>query len=297
MAGQMDRHHHGAGNCIKVSHGIEAQVVGVDKTIVHIQQHRTAGPTHQLNKLALVTGASRGIGAAIAERLAADGIAVNVNYAASPARAEAVVAAIKKAGGQAEAVAADLSGVEGTKTLIAAIDKAFGGRFSGRLDILVNNAGTAGFGLFLESSDESYDKHFNLNVRAPILLAKDAAKRMTKAGWGRIISVASAFGEAAPLPGVTLHIASKFALHGFTRGLSRELGGAGITVNGIQPGPINTELSPNAGTPEYDAMVKLTSVGRFGDAEEIASAAAFLAGPQSAFINGENLTVDGGWSA
>ena len=114
--------------------------------------------------------------------------------------------------------------------------------------------------------------------------------------WGRIINIGSVFGEAAPLPGVTMYIATKFAVHGFTRGLSRELGSTGITVNGIQPGPIDTELSPEDG-PYSEVMKKLTSVGRYGRVEEIASAVAFLANPESKFINGENLTVDGGWNA
>jgi 3-oxoacyl-[acyl-carrier protein] reductase len=249
------------------------------------------------NKLALVTGSSRGIGAAIAARLAADGASVIVHYANSAGLADEVVKDIRKAGGKAETVGANLSTVEGTNALIAAIDQAFGGNFSGRLDILVNNAGTVEYGPFLESSDQSYDNHFNLNIRAPIALAKDAGKRMAKTGWGRIINIASAFGEAAPLPGVTLYIATKFALHGFTRGLSRELGPLGITVNGIQPGPTDTELSPNPGDAAYDAMVKLTSVGRFGKATEIAAAVAYLAHPDAGFTNGENLTVDGGWNA
>ncbi|HVG26881.1 MAG TPA: 3-oxoacyl-ACP reductase family protein [Acidobacteriaceae bacterium] len=249
------------------------------------------------NKLALVTGSSRGIGAAIATRLAAEGAYVLVNYAASPGRAAEVVAEIVKAGGHAEAVQADLGSADGPKTLIASVDKAFAGRFGGRLDVLVNNAGTVEFGPFLESSDGSYDKHFNLNVRSLIELSKDAAKRMAKAGWGRIINIGSAFGEAAPLPGVTLYIATKFAVHGFTRALSRELGSTGVTVNGVQPGPIDTELSPDDNGPAAQTMKKLTSVGRFGRAEEIASAVAFLANPEAAFINGENLTVDGGWNA
>jgi 3-oxoacyl-[acyl-carrier protein] reductase len=248
------------------------------------------------NKLALITGSSRGIGAAIAKRLAEDGAAVLVNYSASPQRAESVVNDIRKAGGQAESVQADLGSPEGPKTLIGEIDNAFGGKFAGRLDILVNNAGTVEFGPFLDSSDQSYDKHFNLNVRSLIELSKDAAKRMVKAGGGRIINIGSAFGEAAPLPGVTLYIATKFAVHGFTRALSRELGSAGVTVNGVQPGPIDTELSPENG-PNAEVMKKLTSVGRFGKVEEIAAAVAFLAGPEAAFINGENLTVDGGWNA
>jgi 3-oxoacyl-[acyl-carrier protein] reductase len=198
-------------------------------------------------KLALVTGASRGIGAAIAARLARDGASVIVHYASSSERAEAVVKEIRDAGGEAEAVGANLSTLEGVRSLIDSLNAAFGGRFEGRLDILVNNAGTVEYGPFLDSSETSYDTHFNLNVRAPIELAKDAAARMVAAGWGRIINVGSAFGEAAPLPGVTLYIASKFALRGFTRGLSRELGKYGVTVNAVQPGPIDTELAPQPG--------------------------------------------------
>jgi 3-oxoacyl-[acyl-carrier protein] reductase len=249
------------------------------------------------NKLALVTGSSRGIGAAIALRLASEGASVIVNYAASSARARDVVSEITKAGGHAEAVQADLSTVEGTKALAACIDEAFGGKFCGRLDILVNNAGTVEFGPFLESLDESYDKHFNLNVRSLIALSKDAAARMTKAGWGRIINIGSCLGEAAPLPGVTLYVATKFAVQGFTRALSRELGPTGVTVNNVQPGAIDTELSPDDNGPAAQTMKKLMSVGRFGKAEEVANAVSFLANPESAFINGESLTIDGGWNA
>jgi 3-oxoacyl-[acyl-carrier protein] reductase len=249
------------------------------------------------NKLALVTGSSRGIGAAIAIRLAAEGASVIVNYAASPERAEKVVKEIRDAGGKAEAVGADLSSTEGTNKLVASIDRAFGGSFGGRLDILVNNAGSVVFGPFMQGADDSYDRHFNLNVRSVIALSKDAARRMIPKRWGRIINIGSAFGEAAQVPGVTMYVATKFAVHGFTRGLSRELGATGITVNAVQPGFIDTELSPDDGGPNAEAMKKLTSVGRFGRVEEIASAVVFLAHPESAFINGENLTVDGGWNA
>ena len=248
-------------------------------------------------KLALVTGASRGIGAAIASRLARDGASVIVHYASSSARAEAVVKAIRDEGGEAEAVGANLAEPEGVTALIDSLSGVFGGKFEGRLDILVNNAGTVEYGPFLESSEASYDTHFNLNVRAPIELAKDAAKRMIKTGWGRIINVGSAFGEAAPLPGVTLYIASKFAIRGFTRGLSRELGKYGVTVNAVQPGPIDTELAPQPGTEEHATMTKLASVGRFGKPEEIAAAVAYLASPEAGYTTGESLTVDGGWIA
>jgi 3-oxoacyl-[acyl-carrier protein] reductase len=153
------------------------------------------------------------------------------------------------------------------------------------------------FGPFLESSQDSYDKHFNLNVRSLIALSKGAAKRMVKAGWGRIINIGSFHGESAPLSGVALHVATKFAVRGFTRALSRELGPTGVTVNNVQPGAIDTELSPDDNGPAAQTMKKLMSVGRFGRAEEVAPAVSFLADPDSAFINGESLTVDGGWNA
>ncbi len=219
------------------------------------------------------------------------------HYATSAERAEAVVNEIRDAGGEAEAVGANLSNLEGVRCLIDSLNGAFGGRFEGRLDILVNNAGTVEYEPFLDSSETSYDSHFSLNFRAPIELAKDATARMVAPGWGRIINVGSAFGEAAPLPGVTLYIASKFALRGFTRRLSRELGKYGVTVNAVQPGPIDTELAPQPATEDHATMVKLASVGRFGKPEEIAAAVAYLASPEAGFTTGASLTVDGGWIA
>ena len=247
------------------------------------------------NKLALVTGSSRGIGAAIAIRLAADGASVIVNYAAYSGTCGNGRQGNPRCRRISRGRGADLSTIEGTNKLIAYISQAFGGSFGGRLDILVNNAGTVVFGPFMEGAEDSYDKHFNLNVRSVIALSKDAARRMIPQKWGRIINIGSIHGASAPIPGVTMYVASKFAVHGFTRGLSRELGATGVTVNAVQPGFIDTELSPADSNAE--AMKKLTSVGRFGRAEEIASAVAFLAHPDSAFINGGNLTVDGGWSA
>jgi len=249
------------------------------------------------HKLALVTGASRGIGAAIAARLAREGAAVIVNYSASADKAEAVVNAIRAEGGQAEAVGADLSTLAGVAKLLAAVDGAFGGQYKGRLDILVNNAGTVDYGPFVDATDDAYDRQFNLNVRAPVALARDAAKRMIPVGWGRIINIGSAFGEAAPLPGVTLYIATKFAVRGLTKGLSRELGQYGITVNAVQPGPTDTELAPPPGSEAHAIMTRLASVGRFARVDEIAAAVAYIASPEAAYTNGESLTVDGGWNA
>nr|WP_304413304.1 SDR family oxidoreductase [Terriglobus sp. TAA 43] len=135
-----------------------------------------------------------------------------------------------------------------------------------------------------------------ISVRPVIELSKNAAQRMIPQKWGRIINIGSVFGEGAPLPGVTMYIATKFAVHGFTRGLSRELGVVEITVNGVQPGPIVTEMSPE-NAPHSEVMKKLTSLGCYGRVEEVASAVASLALPESAYINGETLTVDGGWNA
>jgi 3-oxoacyl-[acyl-carrier protein] reductase len=248
------------------------------------------------SKLALVTGASRGIGAAIAIRLAQEGASVIVHYSASKARAEGVLDQIRKAGGQAEAVGADLYKKDAVKTLVASIDKAFGGKFGGRLDILVNNAGTVDFGPFLETSEETYDRMFDLNVRALMNVTRELGKRMVKSGWGRIINIGAGLGESAPLPGVTLYCVTKFAVQGFTRALSRELGSTGVTVNNVQPGPVDTELNPADG-PYAEAMKKITSVGHFGKPDDVAYAVAFLASPESSFINGISLSVDGGWRA
>jgi 3-oxoacyl-[acyl-carrier protein] reductase len=248
-------------------------------------------------KLALVTGSSRGIGAAIARRLAADGASVLVHYGSNRDRAEAMVSEIKQTGRDAEAVGADLTLHAGPQALLEQVDKAFAGKFSGRLDVLVNNAGIVEFSSLMDSTDEAFDKQFNLHVRAVFQLSREAARRMAKVGWGRIINIGSVFGEKVPLPGVGLYSATKFAINGLTRGWSRDLGATGVTVNNVQPGPIDTELNPDDNGAMAEVQKKLTSLGRYGRAPEIAEAVAFLASPQAAFINGESLTVDGGWNA
>ncbi len=248
------------------------------------------------NKLALVTGASGGIGSAVARRLAADGANVLVHYGSSREAAETVVRDIQAAGGAAEAVGADLSDHAGPAALLAQLDLAFGGRFAGRLDVLVNNAGTLDFGSLTEATDESFDHLFNLNVRAVFQLSREAARRMTRAGWGRIINMGSVFGEAAPVSGLSLYGATKFAVRGFTRAWSRDLGPAGITVNNVQPAVVQPEPQPLEG-PTFEAMQRFTSVGRLGTPAEVAEAVAFLASPRAGFINGASLNVDGGWGA
>jgi 3-oxoacyl-[acyl-carrier protein] reductase len=247
-------------------------------------------------KLAVVTGASGGIGSQVARRLARDGASVLVHFNSNREDAEAVVRDIEATGGQAETFGADLGHPEGPAALIDRLDESFGGRFAGRLDVLVNNAGTLEFATLTDITDESFDRLFNVNVRACFQLAREAARRMTAAGWGRIINMGSVFGEAAPAPGLSIYCGTKFALRGLTRAWSRDLGPAGITVNNIQPALIQNEPVPTDG-PAYEAMERFSSVGRFGNAAEIAEAVAFLANPSSGYINGESLTVDGGWSA
>jgi 3-oxoacyl-[acyl-carrier protein] reductase len=247
-------------------------------------------------KLALVTGASRGIGAAIAKKLAADGAAVMVHFSASPDKANAVVAEIKQAGGEAEAVGADLSKSDGPAKLAKQIDTAFGKRFGGRLDILVNNAGVGAFGPVTEVSDEELSKVIQVNFRAVFELARDAARRMSTAKSGRIINVGSCLGERIFGPDMTIYSATKFAVAGLTRGLSRDLGPFGVTVNNVQPGPTDTDMNPASGE-GADLQRSQTSLGHYGKPEDIAAAVAYLASPAARFVTGASLTVDGGVNA
>ncbi len=193
-------------------------------------------------------------------------------------------------------IGADLSRHDGPPALLANLDQAFSGWFSGRLDILVNNAGTFDFGSLADATDESFDRLFNLNVHAVFQLSRDAARRMTKTSWGRIINIGSVFGEAAPAPGMGIYCGTKFAIQGFTRAWSRDLGANGVTVNNIQPAVVQPEPVPTSG-PTFEAMKKFTSLGRFGQPEEVDEMVAFLAGPGAGFINGESFNIDGGWNA
>ena len=251
-------------------------------------------------KLALVTGGSKGIGAAISRRLAADGAAVVLNYGKDADAAESLVDVIRSDGGRAEAIKADLGGDDGPPKLMAELDAAFGGAFAGRLDVLVNNAGTAAAGAVDETPPDeylsTYDRLFALNVRAVVALTAAAAPRMKAAGWGRIVNIGSGGGERVSMGGITLYCATKFALAGLTRGWSRELGPHGVTVNAVQPGPIETDLNPSDG-PGSDQMRAFTSLGRYGRPEEVAAAVAFLASPAASYLNGSTVNVDGGWNA
>jgi len=247
-------------------------------------------------KLALVTGASGEIGSAIARRLARDGASVIAHYGTSRDGADAVVRAIAATGGAAETIGADLGQSIGAAVLIAQLDGTFGGRFAGRLDVLINNAGTFAFGSLAETADDDFDHAFAINVRAPFQLAREAPRRMTAAGSGRIINVGSVFGRAAPAANMSVYCGTKFALAGLTRAWSRDLGPAGITVNAVQPALIQAEPFPTDG-PAVDARERFVSVGRFGRGDDIAAAVAYLASPGASYVNGACLDVDGGWSA
>jgi len=240
-------------------------------------------------KVALVTGASRGIGAAIAKRLAADGASVAFTYAKDAAAASSVVKAIEQAGGKAIAIQADAANAKAVK---AAVEKAVA--TLGRLDVLVNNAGTAIPKKFEDATLEELDRVIDINLRGTFVATQAALKHMNNGG--RIIMIGSCVGERMMTPGLVPYSATKGAIKMFTQGLSREVGDRGITVNNVQPGPIDTDLNPAAG--DWAVPQKaVTALGRFGTVDEVAALVAFIASPESSYITGANLTVDGGTNA
>src|SRR5467141_312131 len=240
-------------------------------------------------KIALITGGSRGIGAAIAKRLAADGAKVAITYSKGADAAAAVVKEIEHAGGKAIAIQADATDADAGK---AAVEKTVG--TFGRLDVLVNNAGTAIPKTFEETTLEEMDRVIDINIRG-VFIATQAALKHMKSG-GRIISIGSAVGERVAAPGLVPYAGTKGAVKMFTQALAREIGSRGITVNNVQPGPIDTDLNPATGdwaTPQKAA----TALNRYGQPEEIAAMVAFVASPDASYITGSNLTVDGGMNA
>jgi 3-oxoacyl-[acyl-carrier protein] reductase len=240
-------------------------------------------------KVALVTGGSRGIGAAIAKRLAADGANVAITYAKDATMAASVVKAIEQHGAKAIAIQADAADADAVKS---AVEKAVA--TLGRLDVLVNNAGTANPKPFEETTLEELNRLIDINVRGVFVTTQAALKHMNDNG--RIIMIGSCVGERVMTPGLVPYAATKGAVKMFTQGLSREVGARGITVNNVQPGPIDTDLNPAAGdwaVPQKAA----TALGRYGQVDEVAALVAFLAGPEAAYITGANLTVDGGTNA
>jgi 3-oxoacyl-[acyl-carrier protein] reductase len=240
-------------------------------------------------KIALVTGGSRGIGAAIAKRLAADGANVAITYTKGADAAAAVVKEIERASQKAIAIQADAADADAVNAAVEKTVATFG-----RLDILVNSAGTAIPKTFEETTLEEMDRVIDINVRGTFVATQAALKHMKNGG--RIIMIGSSVGEHVVVPGLVPYSATKGAVKMFTQGLSREVGSRGITVNNVQPGPIDTDLNPATGdwaVPQKAA----TALDRYGRVDEVAALVAFVAGPESSYITGANLTVDGGTNA
>jgi 3-oxoacyl-[acyl-carrier protein] reductase len=240
-------------------------------------------------KRALVTGASRGIGAAIAKSLAAEGADVAITYEKSAERAAEVVRAIEAQGRQAVAIQADSADVAAVQASVEQTVAKLGG-----LDILVNNAGILRVAELKDMSLEDIDAILNVNVRSPIVASKAALAHLKKGG--RIITIGSFFADRVPASVLSVYAGSKSALVAFTKGLARELGPKEITVNLVQPGSIDTDMNPTS-SPFAGTLQQITALGRYGAVEDIANAVTFLASAKARYITGSTLSVDGGATA
>jgi 3-oxoacyl-[acyl-carrier protein] reductase len=238
-------------------------------------------------KVAIVTGASRGIGAAIAERLAADGLTVVVNYAENAEQAEMLVTKIEANGGTAIAAKADVSDPSAVAHLFRAVEEAFGG-----IDIVVNNAGIMKLATIAQSDDAFIDRQITVNLKGAFNVLRQAATRVREAG--RIISMSSSV-VGLSLPRYGVYVATKAAVEGLTRVLANELRGRNITVNAVAPGPTATALFLDGKSPQMiDRLVKMNPMERLGAPVDIANVVAFLAGPDGAWVNGQVLRANGG---
>ncbi|WP_256808802.1 3-oxoacyl-ACP reductase family protein [Pseudomonas siliginis] len=240
-------------------------------------------------KIAIVTGGSRSIGAAIAKRLAADGATVAITYNASPDRAAAVVQEIVAAGGQAVALAADAGNPEAVRAAIAEVAQRFG-----KIDILVNNAGISLLGAPEDIVFEDFQRILAVNVTGVFVATQQALKHMGQGG--RIIHIGSSMVQYAAFATASVYTLSKGALTGFSRGLVRDLGPRGITVNTVHPGPTDSDMNPVDG-PIADFLRPNIAMGRYGEGKDVASAVAYLASAEAGFVTGAELIVDGGFTA
>lgn len=240
-------------------------------------------------KVALVTGGSRGIGAATALRLAEDGADVAFTYRADEAHAAAVLKGIEATGRRGLAVRSDAGDPQAPA---AAVERTV--RELGRLDVLVNNAGVGVLGPLEQLTEADVDQVLAVNVRGVYLTTRAAAPRLGEGG--RILTIGSCMAQRVPGPGGTLYTMSKSALTGLTKALARELGGRGITANIVHPGPVDTDMNPADG-PYAASQAALTALGRFGTPREVAAVVSFLAGPDAAYVTGAEFSVDGGHAA
>jgi 3-oxoacyl-[acyl-carrier protein] reductase len=240
-------------------------------------------------KVALVTGGSRGIGAAIARRLASDGAAVSITYSNSSGDADRVIEDIGRAGGRGVAIRADCADVEAVKDAVGSTSKRFGG-----LDILVNNAAMFRRGLIDDFPLEDIDRMLAINIRSLLVAIQESLRFMVNGG--RIINIGSVSSDYMPISGVSVYAATKGAVTSMTRALARDLGSRQITINNVQPGRIDTVMNPANG-PMADQIRGSIALGRYGSGDDIAGLVAWLASPDAAFITGTSLKVDGGTSA
>jgi 3-oxoacyl-[acyl-carrier protein] reductase len=243
--------------------------------------------TDKTSKVAIVTGASRGIGAAIAERLAKDGFAVVVNYSGDAKSAEALAEKIKAGGGRALTVKADVSDSRAVLGLFDAAEKAFGG-----IDVLVNNAGIMQLAKIADSDDALFDRQIAVNLKGSFNAMREAARRLRDGG--RVVNLSTSV-VGTKLETYSVYAATKSAVETMTAILSKELRGRNITVNAVAPGPVSTELFLNGKSPELvDRLAKMNPMERLGTTEDIASVVAFLVGPDGGWINGQVLRANGG---
>ncbi|MGC0152906.1 3-oxoacyl-ACP reductase family protein [Chromobacterium vaccinii] len=240
-------------------------------------------------KIAFVQGGSRGIGAAIVRRLAAEGAAVGFSYASSVEKAEALADEVRAAGGRAYAIRADSADEAAVRQALRDVVERFGG-----LDILVNNAGVLPWGSIEALPLEAFDRAMAINVRSVFVASQEAARHI--GDGGRIINIGSVNADRIPVAGGAVYAMSKAALVGLTKGMARDLGPRHITVNNVQPGPVDTDMNPADG--ESAARLRaLMALDRYGRADEIAGLVAYLAGPEAGYVTGASLNIDGGFSA